>query len=386
MAEKLCGVNGVIIQWARDYYHMTSKEVAKAVGVDVALYIDWERGNDFPTYSKLKKISEVLRKPSAIFFFPNPPMMTSPIGDLRTIPEEVVKKFSRNVIIQFEKAKSYQMSLQELYPGRRSLLSNCSLLPEDISELCTYLRQILEFPVSSQKARKSTKVVFEIFREKFYENGIYVFKESFKDDSISGLSLYDLEFPIIVINNSMSFARQNFTLFHELYHFISNTSGAEIIRDDYFSLLDSDQEKIEKACDEFANAFLVPMDDFYNELAKEELSEKHIEKLANLYSVSREAIMYKLLSIGKISNSDYNALKESFYGEAIRNKQKKKDNKSGGGNYYSTKMSYLGHQYAGEVFKQLFSGKIDSIRASEMLHSKVDHLPRLESALYRGVE
>ena len=39
----------------------------------------------------------------------------------------------------------------------------------------------------------------------------------------------------------------------------------------------------------------------------------------------------------------------------------------------------------GEVFKQYFSGKIDSIRASEMLQSKVDHLPRLESAYFRGV-
>ena len=40
-------------------------------------------------------------------------------------------------------------------------------------------------------------------------------------------------FPVIVINNSMSFERQIFTLFHELYHLISDTSGAEIIRDDY---------------------------------------------------------------------------------------------------------------------------------------------------------
>lgn len=82
---------------------------------------------------------------------------------------------------------------------------------------------------------------------------------------------------------------------------------------------------------------------------------------------------------------DYTALKEAFYGEAIREKKPKKDGTSGGGNYYSTKLSYLGQRYTGEVFKQYFSGKIDSIRASEMLQSKVDHLPRLESAYFRGV-
>ena len=93
----------------------------------------------------------------------------------------------------------------------------------------------------------------------------------------------------------------------------------------------------------------------------------------------------KLWKLGKITSDDYTALKEAFYGEAIREKKPKKDGTSGGGNYYSTKLSYLGQRYTGEVFKQYFSGKIDSIRASEMLQSKVDHLPRLESAYFRGV-
>lgn len=54
-------------------------------------------------------------------------------------------------------------------------------------------------------------------------------------------------------------------------------------------------------------------------------------------------------------------------------------------NYY-TKLSYLGSRYTGDVFSQYFSGKIDSYRASEMLHSKVDHLPKLESVYFRGVK
>lgn len=59
--------------------------------------------------------------------------------------------------------------------------------------------------------------------------------------------------------------------------------------------------------------------------------------------------------------------------------------KKSGGNYYSTKLSYLGNQYTGEVFRQYFSGKISGVKAGEMLQSKVDHLPRLESAFFRGV-
>ena len=198
-----------------------------------------------------------------------------------------------------------------------------------------------------------------------------MFKDAFKDNRISGICLNDDHFPVIIINNSMSFARQIFTLFHELYHLISKTSGVEIIRDDYYSALSNDQIVAERACDSFANAFLVPMDDFKEEIKKKRLNEDRIEELSVIYSVSKEAIMYKLYKMGKISSEEYNALKEHFYGEAIRGNQQKKE--TSGGNYYFTHLSYLGQPYTMEVFHQYYSGKIDSVQASEMLHSKIDH-------------
>lgn len=382
MAESLSGVNGEIIRWAREFYNMEVEEAAKAIGVDVQRYISWENGTGHPTYAKLKKISEIFRKPSAVFFLPSPPQLPSIRGDLRTLPDEVINKFSKNVIIQFEKAEVYQMSLQELYGDRNSIFMYKDEFPTNVQELCNYFRSALAFPIATQKAKRNTKVVFDIYRDKFYDLGIYVFKESFKDNSISGLCINDGQFPIIMINNSMSFARQIFTLFHELYHLISNTSGAAIIRDDYYVMLDKTQSDIEHACDTFANMFLVPPEDFQIELQKAPLDEQRIVELSKLYSVSREAIMYKLWKLGKITSEDYSALKETFYGDAIR---EKKDSPSNGGSYYSNKLSYLGKRYTGEVFKQYFAGKIDNIHASSMLQSKVDHLPRLESAYIRGV-
>lgn len=297
MAEMLSGVNGKIIQWAREYYNMSSEEAAQKIGVDLEKYKDWEAGTDYPTYAKLKKISDVFHKPSAVFFFPTPPKITSPKGDLRTLPDTVINRLSRNVILQLEKAKVYQLSLIELYGERDSVFMHRDEFPDSVDALCDFFRKKLEFPIAAQKARKSTKVVFEIYREKFYNIGIYVFKDSFKDNAISGLCVKDDRFPVIVINNSMSFARQIFTLFHELYHLISDTSGAEIIRDDFYSMLDEGQSNVEHNCDSFANSFLIPLDDFKQELAKSPIDEKRIEELARLYSVSREAVMYKLLTL-----------------------------------------------------------------------------------------
>ena len=385
MAEVLSGVNNDIIRWAREFYNMEVEEAAKSIGISVEKLIDWEEGKDYPTYAKLRKLSEVYRKPSAIFFFPEPPQLPTIKGDLRTLSDEVVNGFSKNVIIQFEKAKVYQLSLAELYTDKKSILENRENFPEDIDELCSFVRTLIDFPIAAQKARKNTKIVFEIFRERLYDLGIYVFKESFKDNSISGLCLQDEKYPVIIVNNSMSFARQIFTLFHELYHLIIGTSGAEIIRDDFFVTLDQSQTELEKKCDRFANAFLIPKEDFKMELEKQELDEDRIVQLAKIYSVSREAIMYTLWTLGVITSNEYSELKEIFYGEAIRNVKKEDDEKKSRGNYYATKLSYLGQRYTGDVFKLYFSGKIDNIKTSEMLQSKVNQLPKLETAYFKGV-
>jgi len=386
MAEALTGINGEIIKWAREYYNMSIDSAASAIGVDVYKYSNWENGKEFPTYAKLKKISSVFNRPSAVFFFPKPPALQSIKGDLRTLSDYVINALSKDVIMQFEKARVYQINLRELYGEKESFLSNRNLFPSEIYQLCSYVRKIIDFPLGSQKAIKSNKDVFEIFRERFYKLGIYVFKDSFRDNGISGLCINDDMYPIIIINNSMPFTRQNFTLFHELYHLITDTSGAEIIRDDFYVYLNDIQRGREKACDIFANEFLVPSDDFKIELKKQDINEKRIEELALLYSVSKEVIMYKLLQMKKISNDDYDSLKETFYGEAIRNQSGKKSKQNSGRNYYSIKLSYLGQKYTTDVFTQYFSGKIDGIRASEMLNSKIDHLPKLENALFRRLK
>ena len=384
MAEQLSGVNGNIIRWAREFYNMSEEEAARSIGVSGEKYSAWESGAEFPTYAKLKKISDVFRKPSAVFFFSEPPDIPPIKGDLRTLPDTVVDGFSKNVMVQLEKAKAYQLNLMELYETSNCIFTNRTTIPTETKQLCNYLRNIMGFTINAQKGRKNTKVVFEIYREKFYELGIYVFKDSFKDNNVSGLCINDDLFPVILINNSMSFARQIFTLFHEFYHLVSNTSGAEIIRDDYYKYLDISQSKTEKNCDTFANEFLVPTDDFKFELSKKEIDDHRIAELATLYSVSKEAIMYKLWTLKIITPKEYESLKETFYGDAIRNQKKKNGENSSGGNYYFTKLAYLGSSYTGDVFKQLYSGKIDSFRASEMLNSKVDHLPQLEAAYFRG--
>src|SRR5699024_5604685 len=79
----------------------------------------------------------------------------------------------------YQKGAIFYQSHKVFYTTHRSDF------PIDMTELCNYFRRLLSFPLCAQKARKSTKIVFEIYRERFYDLGIYVFKESFKDNSVS---------------------------------------------------------------------------------------------------------------------------------------------------------------------------------------------------------
>ena len=380
MSELMMGVNGNIIRWAREYLNISLEEAIASLHISIEKYNAFEDGTDFPTYPKLKEISNLYKKPIGIFFLNEPPNIDIK-ADLRSLSESVKENLSKKVLLSLEKAKFYQENLKELYENRECEFFKHKYNFDNIKELVEQVRCVLSFPLNVQKERKDAKVLLELLREKFYSLGIYIFKDSFGDDSVSGLCIYDENYPVIMLNNKMAFTRQVFTLFHELYHLIKKISGIEIIEEDFMENLQEDQKDLESKCDQFANEFLIPTDDFKEIVGCFDIiNEDSIEKIAHIYCVSREAILYKLTENNYITPMDYYKFKQIMGLSALRDKGAKKL----GGNPYYTKLSYLGQQYTKEIFTQLFTGRIDKYKASEFLGSKVDHLPTFETMIYRG--
>ena len=58
------------------------------------------------------------------------------------------------------------------------------------------------------------------WRTAIEDAGVYVFKNTFKQENVSGFCLYDAEFPLIYVNNSTAKTRQSFTILHELGHLL----------------------------------------------------------------------------------------------------------------------------------------------------------------------
>jgi Zn-dependent peptidase ImmA (M78 family) len=374
--EKMTSVNREVLRWARESNNMDLEFVESKF----KKITEWERGEDYPTYAQLENLSELYKKPVAVFFFPNIPEISTLKASCRTLPEFVFESLSYKIIRKMNKGKVMQINLKELNDNANPapLLLTKIQFSRNIKSDASQLRTLLGITIEQQKNVRKSNDALELWRERLLQYGIYVFKDAFEDNSVSGFCLYDDEFPLIYINNSMSFTRQIFTLFHEVYHLISHTSGIDKMSDDFFSTLSEDQLFVEQACNAFAGEFLVPDEDFSKEIKHKTIDNDLVSKLGNLYNVSREVIVRKLLNLRVISQQEYEERSEEYRNDALRALQMKKADS--GGNHYNTKISYLGHGYLHLVFDKYSKGKIDIYQLSNYTSTRVENIPKLERA------
>lgn len=372
-------VNSKILIWAREELNLSQEEVAKRMDRKIEEIQAWESGEDAPTYAQLEKLSyTIYKRPLAVFFFSDEPNIKKQEKEFRTLENEIYKEIPTRILELINKARIMQLNLQEIEAKPRIKLTQLDfkIYGEDLNNR---LRDIFNVSLEIQKKAKGIKDAFEMWRSAFYECGIYVFKDAFKDDSFSGFCLYDEEYPVIYINNSMSFSRQIFTLFHELYHLLLKTSGIDKTKDDYIDRLEEKNKKIEVLCNAFAGEFLVPNEDIIIEVDKRTIDEKLIINLSNKYNVSQEVILRKLLDLQKITKEFYQNKHEEYTKEVYRTPLN-----NGGGNYYNNQKSYLGENYITDVCKNYYEGKISIYDTAKYLNIKVETIPKLGILIKEG--
>lgn len=373
MAEKITAINGAVLKWAR----LSCGDLQlKSIDGNISKIQEWEEGYDFPTYAQLENLSIAYKKPLALFFFPQPPDIYEISANFRTMSDVGLHSLSHKIIRLLNEAIVMQMNIEELTeipPTSDQLLHN-QLRTIHNENLPEKARQLLGIPINKQLHCKTAKDMLEIWREAFCQRGIYVFKEAFHDNSISGFCIYDDKYPIIYLNNTMSFTRQIFTLFHELYHLIMQTGGVDKINDEVDSTLTIHQQKIERMCNEFAADVLIPKKTLLSSINNKTLSYANISILANMFCVSREAMILRLISLDKLSWDFYNENIADIQNEFIRPKPKSK-----GGNSNNNLVSYLGGHYLKLAFTAYQSNKIDIFQLASYTKTTVNNIPELEN-------
>ena len=141
-------------------------------------------------------------------------------------------------------------------------------------------------------------------------NLITVFKEM--SPSLSGMAVKDRAGNFMMVNAGDILARQHFTIGHELYHlFIQENFTNRICQVGTFDKKD----KEEYSADWFASYLLMPEDGIFELLPKEELGVNKISlntiiKMEQCFSVSRIALLNRLMFIDLITKSRKDELRD----------------------------------------------------------------------------
>jgi|SRR5690606_16233721 Zn-dependent peptidase ImmA (M78 family)/transcriptional regulator with XRE-family HTH domain len=377
MAEQI-PINPALLVWARQRAGLSLDAAAQKF----KRIADWEAGVSAPTYPQLEALSDTLKVPIAVFFFPEPPDVPPIQETFRTLPAAELDRLPSRVRMLMRKAKAMQINLTELTQGRnpaeRLITRDLQFAPNvDIAEMATAVRQYIGVSVQKQQEWHNDDAALKEWRTALLNVGVFVFKDAFRADDFSGFCLYDEEFPIIYVNNSSTKTRQIFTYFHELAHLIFHTSGIDKIRDRYIDRLVGDARQIEVICNSFAAQLLLPEDAFQRAMAGRPATEATAEALATQFHVSREVIFRRLLEQGRVTEGQYERAVERW------NAQRQVE-RAPGGNPYWTKLAYLGREYVALALSQYHQNRINEEQLADFLDTKPRHLGALEEYFSRG--
>lgn len=376
-------INRRTLKWARESANISVEEVAFRMEKDKVIVEDWEKGAKSPTYIQLEKLAyEIYKRPIAIFFFPDPPKEVDPKGSFRTLPASELEDLSSTFLKLFRDAQAMQINLEELNDGinpePRKIFRDLSFTPGDNAQkAANSVRDYLDISLETQIKWKDMSTALKEWRRAIESKGIYVFKDAFHLDEISGFCIYNNEFPVIYLNNSMPMTRQVFTLFHELAHLLLKTGGIDKCNDAFLRKLRGDNRRAEILCNKFAGTFLVPDSDFIMMLKETDLDEKGIQQLANRYKVSREVILRKCLDRNLVDEAYYEQKSKQWAEEAQRRRKQ-----GDGGNYYRNIVAYRGETYLDLAFRKYYQGHFDTVQLAEYLGVKSTSIPGVESEYF----
>ncbi|KQW88149.1 DNA-binding protein [Acinetobacter sp. Root1280] len=377
-----------LLQWARETSGFSIADVSKKLKKTEQDVLDWENGIAAPTYSQLEKLAyEIYKRPLAVFFLPEPPLEFTPKQEFRTLPDTDISNLLPNTHMQFRNARAFQLTLAELYngknPERRPLFYRFELDPKkSVTKQADIIRSVLNAEIEVRAKFKDDDEALKYWISEIEKQGIFVFKNSFKQKEISGFCLNDDEFPIIYINNSTTKTRQIFSLLHELAHILLGVNGIGKFTDEHIAYLDTKEQALEIFCNKFASEVLIPDKDFSYQIQTlpEELDLYNLDEivinLSKRYCVSREVVLRKFLDLKKVS--------EHIYLEKVKiwNNQIKP---SGNGNWYATQNAYLSSRFTKEVVSKHYNHKLSLESASEYLGIKPKNFAGLEQMILKSV-
>lgn len=365
-----------LLVWARESLGLSIEQAAKRISIKPNRLLACEQGQARLTVRQLRELSNVYKRTLAFFYLPAPPRPESDLHDFRRLPDEPAIKTTPELRLEIRKARHRRVLALELYQELEMappFFEASTIVSADVFQVAGQIRELLRITSEKQANLRGDYEAYNFWRDAIETSGVLVFQGSISLRQMRGFSIAEFPLPVITVNSKDSPLGRVFTLIHELTHIMLRSDGVCDLQNG---------AAIEVFCNAVAGETLVPTDLLVQEpLIKEhanlsEWPDESVRSLAILYSVSREVILRRLLTLGAISQAFYQKKRAQIIKEYSEIKS------AGGPTQEVIAISRAGKTFARLVIDSYQQNKIDLIDASQYLGVRSKYLEKIEKALF----
>lgn len=368
-----------VLIWARESIGMNIEGVAKRLNTDEDTVRKWESGQKNPTLIQLGKLARTIyKRPLAAFFLPEPPEEPPLPEDFRTLPRDKRKPFSPKTRLAIRRARRLQSLAAELANSLNREITpkiEKTNLSDNPEVAASRIRMQLAVEISTQFSWKNKAEALNEWKKTVEKRGVLVFQIGMPLEETRGFSLIEGKFPAIVLNLSDAINGRIFSLFHEYGHLLLNDSGICDMGDEVY--LSDENKSIERFCNHFAGAILVPKDALINhKLIKSSGYHSHwpdeiLKELARGFKVSQEVMLRRLVILDLADKDFYKRKHEEW---------KTAEHRRGGGRRNPPKecVQKNGAPFVSLVLESHRKEKITYSDVADYLAIRLKHLSKVE--------
>lgn len=289
-----------VLRWARIVRGFSKQEASEKIGISEQELAEIENGHQSPTIKTFKKMVSVYKQTESTLLLEHHPKAQSLPRDFRTA-SGASARLSPETRLAIREAQELQQYVSEIVEDDPRLVERFQLpkptLNSSPESEALKERQRIGVPIDTQLQWKQSDS-FEHWRDWVGRKGMLVLLKKMPWADCRGFSLLDDSLlPTIVINSEDIPAARIFTLFHEYAHLALRTAGICTL---------TINSKIERWCNLFAAAFLLPANELktYVATVSQEAGPSYDWPLATLgrlaahFRVSRSVMALRLQELG----------------------------------------------------------------------------------------
>ena len=373
-----------VLAWARREAGLDPEIAAHKLAVKPDRLARWESGEDRPTIPQLLKLSEVYKRNPAVFYLPEPPHEALAVHDFRRLPEAGVAVLSSGLRYEIRLAATRREVLLNVVGAEemQTRLPQVRIENTDPERAAAAIRERLGVTVAEQRTWRRSDIGFRHWRDTLEGIGVLVFQTTRVDvKEMRGFSVVEASLPVILLNGADAHAGRTFSLLHELCHLIIRDGGLCLPGDDRHA----EGAGHEVLCNRVAGAVLIPAESLLAEpivarsAGGQNWADEDLAALAREFAVSREAVLRRLLIVGRTTERFYREKRRQFAVEAAA---READAEGGIVPPFRRALGRMGRLYAKGVLEGFYEGRVSASDLSRYLGLKLKHLPEFEAAVF----